>query len=273
MDYCVTSKSWSIVNEYERIDCNNKSLFWNYLQSVSPSPKVQKPLDNMSRSVVDAMRVLRLISIAGSKPRTFMSLADWIISYLSAIPGKNLHIIFYNYGYEYSVPTKQRNFSQMERCINSLEHDLPPTKEWNEFLMNQKNKLQIVNLFVEYIKSGAVANKVVIVKQKSQYFFLNQTNNFVRIPELNSSHRETDQKISRHVVYAGQDSSNKVCMIPYDTDIYLSLISIAQLVKSCFCFRQDKCKGKEEITYHDIHAIANHLGEDISCVCLLFRGW
>ena len=160
----------------------------------------------------------------------------------------------------------------MERCINSLEHDLPPTKEWNEFLMNQKNKLQIVNLFVEYIKSGAVANKVVIVKQKSQYFFLNQTNNFVRIPELNSSHRETDQKISRHVVYAGQDSSNKVCMIPYDTDIYLSLISIAQLVKSCFCFRQDKCKGKEEITYHDIHAIANHLGEDISCVSLLFRG-
>ena len=76
MDYCVTSKSWSIVNEYERIDCNNKSYFWNYLQSVSPSPKVQKPLDNMSRSVVDAMRVLRLISIAGSKPRTFMSLAD-----------------------------------------------------------------------------------------------------------------------------------------------------------------------------------------------------
>ena len=95
----------------------------------------------------------------------------------------------------------------MERCINSLEHDLPPTKEWNEFLMNQKNKLQIVDLFVEYIKSGVVANKVVIVKQKSQYFFLSQTNNFARIPELNSSHRETDQKISRHVVYAVQDGS------------------------------------------------------------------
>ena len=53
----------------------------------------------------------------------------------------------------------------MKRCINSLDQDLPPTKEWNEFLMNQKNKLQIVNLLVDYIKLGAVANKAVILNQ------------------------------------------------------------------------------------------------------------
>ena len=99
----------------------------------------------MSNSKADAMRVVRLISVAGLKPRTLKSWADRITSYLSAIPGKNLHTIFDNYGYEYSVPTKQRNVSQMERCINSLDQDLPPTKRWNEFLMNQKNKLQIVN--------------------------------------------------------------------------------------------------------------------------------
>ena len=123
------------------------------------------------------MKVVRLISIANLKPRTFKSWANRIVSFLSAIPGKNLRIIFDNYGYEYSAPTKQRNVSQMERCISSLDQDLSTTKEWNEVPMNKKNKLQIANLLVEYIKSGAVANKAVIVNQKSQFFFVNQTNN------------------------------------------------------------------------------------------------
>ena len=55
---------------------NNKSLFWNYLQSASPAPKVEKPPDNMSSLTVDAMRVVRLVSIAGLKPQTFKSWAD-----------------------------------------------------------------------------------------------------------------------------------------------------------------------------------------------------
>ena len=70
----------------------------------------------MSSLIADAMRVVRLISIAGLKPRTFKSWADQIISYLSAIPGKKLHIILDNYGYEYSVPVKQRNVSQWKNA-------------------------------------------------------------------------------------------------------------------------------------------------------------
>ena len=58
---------------------------------------------------------------------------------------------------------RNRNVSQLERYINSLDHDLPPSKEWDEFLMNQENRLQIVNLLAEYIKSGAVADEAVIV--------------------------------------------------------------------------------------------------------------
>ena len=108
---------------------------------------------------------------------------------------------------------KQRNVSQMERCINSLNQDPPPTIEGNAFLMNQKSKLQIVNVLVEYIKLGAVVNKAVIVNQKSQCFFVNQTNNCVCIAKLDSSHREVDQKIQMHVVYTAQDSSNKVCRL------------------------------------------------------------
>ena len=152
----------------------------------------------------------------------------------------------------------------MKRCINSLDQNLPPTKE------NKKNKLQIVNFLVEYIKSGAVANKAVILNQKSECFFVNQTNTCVCIPELNSLYRGADLKTLMHVVYAGQDITNKVCLIADDTGIYLSLINIAHLLKSCLCFLQGKTKDKEGITY-DIHAIANHHDEEICSVLPAFR--
>ena len=50
----------------------------------------------------------------------------------------------------------------MERVIKSLNQDVPPTKEWNEFLINHKNKLQIDNLLVDYIKSARIRDKFVI---------------------------------------------------------------------------------------------------------------
>ena len=74
------------------------------------------------------MRAIRMISVAGLKRHTFKSWADEIMNYLSSMRGNNLHVIFYNYSYEYSVPSKQRDASQMERVINILNQDLPPTK-------------------------------------------------------------------------------------------------------------------------------------------------
>ena len=90
IDYCVTSKPWSVANEYERSRGNNKSLFRNYLQSESAASKLQKSPYNISSSiVVDTSRVVRLISIARLKQRTFKSWTDRIISYLCVTPGKN----------------------------------------------------------------------------------------------------------------------------------------------------------------------------------------
>ena len=74
-----------------------------------------------------------------------------------------------------------------------------------------------------------------------------------------------------HVVYAGQDSSNKVCVTADDTNMYLSLVGIAHLVKSCLYIRQGKTKDKKGITYHDIHTIAKHLGEEICSVLPAFH--
>ena len=79
------------------------------------------------------MRAIRILSVATLKSRMVKSWADEIMNYLSLMPANNSHVIFDNYSYEYSVPSKQRGVTQMERVINSLNQDLPSTKEWNEF--------------------------------------------------------------------------------------------------------------------------------------------
>ena len=96
MGYFVTSKPWLIVNEYERSRGNSESLFPESHQLIFQARWLIPPV-NISSSMVHAMRVVRLISIAGLKPRTFKSWANRVISYLNAIPGKYLHI-FDNYG-------------------------------------------------------------------------------------------------------------------------------------------------------------------------------
>ena len=83
VEYCVTSRPWMIVNEEEKSRNSNKHLFRNHLQNWSPVPKTHKTPENITTSIVDAMRVVRMISVAGLKPRTFRSWANNIMSYLS----------------------------------------------------------------------------------------------------------------------------------------------------------------------------------------------
>ena len=133
MDYCVKVKLWAIVNEDEKSHNNNKRLFRNHLQNLYPIPKLHKVPDNISASIVDAMRAIRMIYVACLKPRPFKSWADEIINYISSMCGNSLHITFDNCSSQYSVPSKQRDVSQMERVINSLNQDLPPTKNGTNF--------------------------------------------------------------------------------------------------------------------------------------------
>ena len=48
MDYCVTCKPWVIVNGDEKSRNNNKHLFRNHLQNLSPIPKTHKVPGNIS---------------------------------------------------------------------------------------------------------------------------------------------------------------------------------------------------------------------------------
>ena len=86
------------------------------------------------------MHAIRILSVATLKSRTVKLWADEIMNYFSSMPANNSHVIFDNYSYEYSVPSKQRDVTQMERVINSLNQDLPSTKEWNEFFDELKKQ-------------------------------------------------------------------------------------------------------------------------------------
>ena len=76
-----------------------------------------------SISIVDAVRTIRKISVDGLKPCTFKSWVEEIINYLSSMHGNNLHVFFDNYSYEYSVPSKQSDVSQLERVIKSSNQE------------------------------------------------------------------------------------------------------------------------------------------------------
>ena len=51
-----------------------------------------------------------------------------------------------------------------------MNQDLPPTEKWAEFLINYTNKLQIVDVLVDYIKSDRICDKAVITNQGSDCF-------------------------------------------------------------------------------------------------------
>ena len=56
MDYCTTSRPWAIVNKYEKSHANNKHLFQNHLQNLSPIPKTHKVTNNIFILIVDVMQ-------------------------------------------------------------------------------------------------------------------------------------------------------------------------------------------------------------------------
>ena len=117
--------------------------------------------------------------------------------------------------------------------------------------MNHKSKLKTVNLVVDYIKSGRIRDKAVIVNQGSECFFIEHGNDSVRFPELDSLHREPDQKIPMQAVYVGREKNDTVCVAADDTDTYLSLINISYHIRAHLYFQQGKTKDHDGVNYHD----------------------
>ena len=63
-----------------------------------------------------------------------------------------------------------------------------------------------------------------------------------------------------HTVHVDQENNDTVWVVADNTDIYLKLINISHLIRSRL---QGKTKDKDGVNFHDIHAIAIHLGKEI----------
>ena len=272
MSWCLFNRPWMFVKEDETSRESRKSVFRNHLQSLSPNPPSSVEPRGIGISIVDAMRVVRLIPISGLQIRTFRCWAERIARYLLAIPGKEIHVLFDNYNYTHNIPSKNRVQSSIERTINSLDQELPPVSEWSDFLRNSHNKFQLANLLADFFLNGGLPGKVVYANKESKCFYKNNlVDDPIPFPELNSNHREADQKIPMHAVYVGQSQNQIICVVADDSDIYLSLLFVCHRIPVKLYFRQGKSTDKAGITYHDVSSLAEKLGVEVCLIILCFH--
>ena len=198
MDWPVTSKPYAVAAEDGKISSNSKSLLRNYLQHLCPvKPSNTAPV-SIRTSVVDAMRVVRMIPIEDVDPPTYLSWAKNVFSYIHGLPGDVLHIVFDNYS-SVDDPTKvilkgrvDRGF---ERKISNLNQTLPNVDEWQDFLTNERNKDQICNLLADFYTSDElVATKKIYVTKRKQCFMKPLGGDRQEVEELYSTHREADHR-------------------------------------------------------------------------------
>ena len=90
MDWPITSKPRSICRLL------SKSLFRNNLQLLSPVPSSSSALIGIDRCIVDAMRVVRMITIKDLKPFTSTSWVIRVVDYLKSLPGTILQMSLTN---------------------------------------------------------------------------------------------------------------------------------------------------------------------------------
>ena len=90
-------------------------------------------------------------------------------------------------------------------------------------------------------------------------------------PELFSMHREADQRFHAGDSKCSADSGDSVCVVADDTDVYILLLFISNQANGTIYFRQGTSSSKQGITYNNVTALANELGNDICNVLPAFH--
>ena len=130
----------------------------NNLEKLCPVKPVKVAPDILA-TVVDAMKVVRIIPITGLKPPIFLTWANNVLNHIMNLPGSVMHIVFDRYSEEgdLSRPSKNRYNSVGEcRHVSSFSQKLPPSKDaWTDYLTNDGNKHQLTSLLTNYIMSGS----------------------------------------------------------------------------------------------------------------------
>ena len=98
MNWPVTNRTYSTCSEDGKVnEANRKSFFRNKLQSLRPVAPVKSPPTCMTTSVVDAMRVVRIITIKNTNPPLFLTWARKAFAYTENFPGSSIDILFHDY--------------------------------------------------------------------------------------------------------------------------------------------------------------------------------
>ena len=201
MDWPVNSKPYAIAAEDGKVRSNSKSLFRNYLQCLCQVKPSSDPSTAIQTSIVDAMRVARMISIKNANPPIFLSWAKNVFSYIHDLPGDNLHIVFDNYSHPEDptkVLSKGRFGRGYKRKISSLNQALPKLDEWKDFLKNDRNKKQVCSLLADYFVSDEIVTwKTIYVTRGNLCLMKTLHNGQQMVSELCSNHREADHRYAQ----------------------------------------------------------------------------
>ena len=114
------------------------------------------------------------------------------------------------------------------------------------------------------ICGAAHINKDIYVTKGNACLYIpaNHSKSAVEIPEVHSFHREADPRLALHAVYASKMHTG-ICIVADDTDVYILLLFVANSCESPVYFRQGTRSSKEGIKYHNVKAVAEHLGNDV----------
>ena len=261
---------WSICIEENKSRANQKSLFRNHLELLLPIPPTTTPLHGIRVSVVDAMRVVRLIPVSDLKSRTFKYWTINVLDHLNLLPSPEILVVFDECQYAYETPSKNRDTSEWERMVSDLDQELPDTKEWSSFLSNEKNKHQLVNLLVHFILESDIIEKTIFVKKGNQCYYKRMNDKPVIFEDLCSLHKESDQKLPMHAVHASQLHKRPICVTD-DTDVFILLLLVAQHFENTVFFRQGKNSDTDGITYHNNNSVSDYIGAEMCEILSCFH--
>ena len=171
---------------------------------------------------------------------------------LSTIPPtttlpQGIHVSVVN-AIRYKNPSKNRDTSEWETILSELNQEPPDRKDWSNFLSNEKNKHQLVNVLVHFVPETDITEKTVFVNKGNQSYYKHMNENLVIFQDLCLSHKEIDQKIRMHAVYVSQLNKKPICVVADDTGAFILLVCSLPFDNTVF-FCHGKNSDTEGISY------------------------
>ena len=149
---------------------------------------------------------------------------------------------------------KKRGEDHIRTVLEGFEQHMPTGIKWNEFLRNAKNKEELINIIVRFVKScrgqQLIGPSFIVTAGDKVYRFQEGQE---RITECN--HEEADTQM---ILFAYQETSD-IVVVAKDTDVLILLI----WAYSHFDIKYDWFLKYDAEKYANIRTICEYLGKDV----------